>query len=470
MEGEAVIGLEVHLPVNKLASKLFCSCPIPKEGAEPNTHTCPTCLGFPGSKPILNESALKLVLKFASALNAEIQKEVVFSRKVYFYVDMPRNYQITQYEIPLGVGGFVSLSNDKKVALKRVHLEEDPGALIHPNGVGSSNIVLVDYNRSGIPLCEVVTEPCIKSPEEARDFLKKLLSIIEYLGLFDPANGTLKCDANISIKDSGYTRVEVKNVSGFKEVESALQYEILRQKKVVKEGGKITMETRGWDAKNGATYSLRKKETEEDYGYIVDPDLSIIDVTPAMMAEAKSEVPELAYDKAKRLAEDYGISLDDAGVLAAEIGLADLFEKVAKEINPVLAARWLRRELAKILNQSKKSLEEVKIDEKYLIELLDLFEKKKINDKTTKELMIKLVSEPFSPKKYVEEKGLVAVSDTSELEIFCKKVIEENQKVVEDYKNGREQALNYLMGQVMKLTHGRASPDIIKALLQKLIG
>ncbi|MDI6737803.1 MAG: Asp-tRNA(Asn)/Glu-tRNA(Gln) amidotransferase subunit GatB [Nanoarchaeota archaeon] len=462
--GAVKIGLEVHISLNRnIQTKMFCGCRLPT-GIEPNTNCCPVCLAHPGAKPVFNKQVLKHALKLALALNCNISRHVIFSRKTYFYPDLPANYQITQYEFPLGVGGSIDLGNGKKVSLKRIHMEEDPAALIHPGGVSDAPFSLIDYNRAGAPLIEVVTEPDMESPDEARLFLKKLLAIVEYLGIYDNATGTMKADANVSVKENSYTRVEVKNISGFREIGAALNYEIVRQKQ---EGA--IQETRGWDAEKQATYPMRTKEGEDDYGYISEPNLPKIEITERMIKEAREGIPELAHSKAKRFMEQYSLPSEDADVLTSEIELSELFEKVAKHIDPLLAAKWLKKELLGILNQTKKSLKDVKLDEKQLIVLLKMFESKKINDRTARELLEKLISKRFDVEKRVKEHNLKAVSGTSELSRFCSEAIQENPKVADDFKQGKEEALNFLVGQVMKKTKGKANAAETKAIIADLL-
>ncbi|MBI2652073.1 Asp-tRNA(Asn)/Glu-tRNA(Gln) amidotransferase subunit GatB [Candidatus Woesearchaeota archaeon] len=290
-----VIGLEIHIELDT-KTKLFCSCPT-KGSEEPNTRTCETCLGMPGSKPVLNKKSVEFALKLCLALNCEISPELIFSRKSYFYPDMSKNYQISQYEMPLGRNGKLRLRNGKEIGITRVHIEEDPASLIHPVGLKESQYVLVDYNRSGNPLVEIVTEPDLTSPEEAREFMKQLITVLNYLEIFDINEGIIKADANVSIKESDYTRIEIKNITGFKEIERALVYEVNRQKEEIKHHKKIEHETRAWDSEKGITFSLRKKETEEDYGYIIDTDLTVVEITDKLISDVKKNMPELAHDK-----------------------------------------------------------------------------------------------------------------------------------------------------------------------------
>ena len=375
---EEMIGLEIHVGLNT-ESKLFCSCKI-SEDASPNSHTCDICVGLPGSKPVLNKKAFEYALKLCLALNCEISPELIFSRKIYFYPDMSKNYQITQYEIPLGNNGKLSLTN-KEIKISRIHIEEDPAALIH-----QGSTVLVDYNRSGTPLCEIVTEPDMSSPEEAREFLKKLLTILNYLKIFNIKTGIIKADANVSIKP--YERVEIKNINGFKEIERAINYEIQRHKELIKENKPVTKrETRGWDSEKGITLFQRSKEEEADYGYIIDPDLVPVDVTKELIEKTKNELPELPKEKSLRYQEEYKIKKEDAEVISNDFELASLLESsVSNKINPVFASEWIRREVTRVLNYNKKELDETFIS-KHLIEVMELIKDNKITRQTGQKLM-----------------------------------------------------------------------------------
>jgi aspartyl-tRNA(Asn)/glutamyl-tRNA(Gln) amidotransferase subunit B len=462
-----IVGLEVHVELNT-DTKLFCGCPT-SGGEEPNTRTCEVCLGQPGSKPVLNKKALDYALKLCLALNCKISKELIFSRKSYFYPDMAKNYQISQYEIPLGNNGSLKLRSGKEINITRVHMEEDPAALIHPKGMQESAYVLVDYNRSGNPLLEIVTEPELTSAEEARDFMKQLITILSYLGIFDINNGIIKADANVSIKESGFVKQEVKNITGFKEIERALQYEILRQKAEIDAGKKIQQETRAWDSEKGITFLLRKKETEEDYGYILDSDLVKTEITKEMLDGVKEGMPELAHDKIKKFVSKHKIKQEDAEIISAEKELAEMFEKVSAEIDPVLAAKWLRRELVRVLNYNKKVLSEIEMDEGHMIQLLKLVESKKITETVAQKLLEKLIEKPFDVNEYVKKESLEAVSDSGELEKYCKEAISENPKAVEDYKKGEAKALHFLVGQVMRKTKGKATPKEVNEIILRLV-
>jgi aspartyl-tRNA(Asn)/glutamyl-tRNA(Gln) amidotransferase subunit B len=464
---DIVIGLECHVEL-KTKTKLFCGCS--RTGSDkPNTRTCEVCLGHPGSKPVLNKTAVDFALKLALAVGCDISSQLVFSRKSYFYPDMSKNYQISQYEVPLGLKGAIKLADGTAINLTRIHMEEDPAALVHPNGMIKSSYVLVDYNRSGNPLVEIVTEPEMTSPAQARDFLKQLISILKYLDIFDADESSIKADANVSIKESGYSRVEIKNINGFKEIERALNYEIQRQKKMVKEGKKILLETRAWDSDVGITRSMRLKETEADYGYIVDPDLVVSEIDDEWIDGVRRDLPELAHEKTARFIKEYKIDNVDAAVLSAQIEIAELFEKVVVKISPKLAAKWLRRELARVMNYNNLDFADIEIDETHLIDLLSMVEKKEITENVAQKILEKLIEKPFDVKEYVKKEGLAAVNDEKALEDFCNQVITDNDKVINEYKEGNVKSLNFLMGQVMRLSKGTANPGQVRELLIKLI-
>ena len=459
---DIIIGLEIHIELNT-NTKLFCSCQT--QGNEsPNTRTCPICLGHPGSKPVTNKKAIEYAIKLAMALDCKIAKQVIFSRKSYFYPDMAKNYQITQYEIPIGEKGRIPIGK-KEIGITRVHIEEDPAALVHPGGIGNAKYVLVDYNRSGNPLCEIVTKPELNSPEEAREFMKNLITILQYLNIFDPKKNIIKADANISIKESGYIRSEIKNITGFKDIQRALNYEIERQKE---QGIKI-QQTRSWDSDKGTTSLLRKKETEEDYGYIFDPDLVPIDITDDLKKRLKKEIPELPNLKFNRYIKDLKLSYDDANVLANDFHLTKIFEKAIKKVSPILAAKWIRKELVRVLNYNKIEIQDMRLNIDQFISLLELLDNKKITDKVGQKIIEELATKDINVKKYIEENKLESMSDSNELEKICKVAISENEKAINDYKLGKEIALNAVVGTVMKKTRGKADPKEVKEILINLI-
>ncbi|MBW2995746.1 Asp-tRNA(Asn)/Glu-tRNA(Gln) amidotransferase subunit GatB [Candidatus Woesearchaeota archaeon] len=463
-KSDIVIGLEIHVEL-ATDTKLFCGCATSGTD-EPNTRTCEVCLGMPGSKPVLNKKAVEYALRLCLALGCKVSPELIFSRKSYFYPDMAKNYQISQYEIPLGTNGKLGLGSGKTIGITRVHMEEDPAALLHPAGMEKSSFVLVDYNRSGDPLVEVVTEPDLESPEEAREFMKQLIKILNYLDIFDINRCVIKADANVSIKDTKYTRVEIKNITGFKEIERALKYEVERQKQEAKT---VVQETRAWDADVGITRAMRKKEVEEEYGYIIEPDLVKTEISQEWIDEIQKEMPELAQEKSIRYAKEFKISEEDAKVIAAERSLAELFEKVAEEVDPVLAARWLRRELMRVLHFNNRALKDIIIDERHLIELLQMVEKKEITDAVAKKILEELIQKPFSPKDYVSKMGVKKIGDVEQIKKFCEEAIKDNPQAVEDYKKGEKKALQFLIGHVMRKTKGQADPAVINKLMKELI-
>ena len=459
---EIIIGLEIHIELNT-NTKLFCSCAT--QGNEsPNTRTCPICLGHPGSKPVANKKAIEYAIKLAMALDCKLAKQVIFSRKSYFYPDMAKNYQITQYEIPIGEKGRIPIGK-KEIGITRVHIEEDPAALVHPGGIGNAKYVLVDYNRSGNPLCEIVTKPELNSPEEAREFMKNLITILQYLNIFDPKKNIIKADANISIKESGYIRSEIKNITGFKDIQRALNYEIERQKE---QGIKI-QQTRSWDSDKGTTSLLRKKETQEDYGYIFDPDLVPIDITSDLKKRLKKEIPELPNLKYNRYIKDLKLSNDDANVLANDFHLTKIFEKAIKKVSSNLAAKWIRKELVRVLNYNKIEIQDMKINIEQFISLLELLGNKKITGKVGQKIIEELATKDIDVKKYIKENKLESMSDSNELETICEEAISENERAINDYKSGKEIALNAVVGTVMKKTRGKADPKIVREILIKLI-
>jgi aspartyl-tRNA(Asn)/glutamyl-tRNA(Gln) amidotransferase subunit B len=460
---DVVIGLEIHVELNT-KTKLFCSCSS-SGSEEPNTRTCEICLGMPGAKPKLNKKAVEYAAKLAIALNSKLSKQVLFSRKSYFYPDLAKNFQITQYEMPIGEGGYLEV-DDKKIHLKRLHLEEDPAALVHPGGIGNSSYVLVDYNRSGNPLCEIVTEPQMTTPADVRDFMKTLITTLLYLKVFNPKKNTIKADANVSIKESGYVRAEIKNITGFKDIERALSYEIERQRQEVSENKKLVQETRAFDSEKGTTFLLRAKETEEDYGYIFEPDIVPVELTKDWKDKLKSEIPELPTEKAKRYVSEYKLSAEDAKVITSEYQLAEIFEKAIKKVSSDISAKWTRRELVRVMNFNKIELTDMDMNHDEFIHLLSMLENKKITEKVAQKVLEKLAVEDIKVSEYIKEHGLAGVSDTTHIEKFCSEAILENPKAAEDFRSGKEAALNFLFGSVMRKAGGKADPAEVKEILK----
>ncbi|MBO8179152.1 MAG: Asp-tRNA(Asn)/Glu-tRNA(Gln) amidotransferase subunit GatB [Archaeoglobus sp.] len=468
---DVVIGLEVHVQLNKLRTKLFCSCPLNYHHSPPNTHVCPVCLGMPGAMPVVNKEAVKAAVKVAMALNAEIKPFTVFDRKNYFYPDLPKGFQISQYDRPLALGGHVTIELDgqeKRIQLKRIHMEEDPGKLSYKGSITTAKYSLVDYNRSGAPLLEIVTEPVMNSPKEARLFLNKLRMILEYLDVFDgDLEGAMRVDANISIKGSG--RVEVKNISSFKGVEKALSYEIMRQKNLLQRGRAVVRETRHFDEARNITVSLRSKEEEQDYRYFPEPDLVPI-LTDEIVKEVEGTLPEMPEEKRERLKREYGIGDNFAKVLILDVKMADYFEEVAKHVDPKLAASWIVDVLRGELNYRgwnfAKCWEIFKPEE--FSKLLKYFDEERITEKGVVEVIRTKLDEGGEIDAIIQKKGLFAIPK-DEIIRFCKEAIEENPKAVEDYLSGKKQALNFLVGQVMKKTRGRADPADTAKLIEELL-
>ena len=463
---DIVIGLEIHVEL-ATDSKLFCGCAT-HGNEEPNSRCCEVCLGHPGSKPVLNKKAVEYALKLALALNCKIAPWLIFSRKSYFYPDMAKNYQISQYEVPLAEKGKLKLKSGKEIGITRVHMEEDPASLVHPSGMQNSAFVLVDYNRSGDPLVEVVTEPDFSSADEARDFMKQLITVLEYLSIFDVNRCIIKADANISIKETNYTRAEIKNITGFKDIERALNYEISRQKENVSE---IVQETRGWDSDKGLTFSLRKKEVEAEYGYIIDPDLIKTEIGSGWVDEIKKGMPELAQDKLQRYESKHG-KVQSMEVISKDPKLAEFFDKVCSGsgVDEKIASHWIEVRLKEVLNKHKKRIDEVSIKPEHMIDLIKLIQDKKITKHVGVQILNALYEKEFDVNSYVKNEGLVAMGNSEELEKICQKVIDSNLESVEKYKNGEEKVFNFLVGQVMRETKGKAKAELVNDLLKKLIG
>jgi aspartyl-tRNA(Asn)/glutamyl-tRNA(Gln) amidotransferase subunit B len=473
------IGLETHVQLNT-RSKIFCGCRNPvnlEDEPEPNTLTCETCLGFPGSKPRANEAVLQAALRVALALNFQIAPETYFSRKTYFYPDMSKNFQISQYEIPLASRGWVDISLDgkaKRISLRRLHMEEDPAKLVHVGGLGGK-YVLVDYNRSGIPLIEIVTEPDFHSPEEARLFLHKLANILEYLGVYDPdSKAVFKSDANVSI--AGGHRVEIKNITGTKEIEQALKYEIVRQSNMLRRGERVVQSTRMWNPDLQATQALREKETEEDYGYIFEPDLTVIEISQEDIRKIRKGLPELPDQKFARFVKKYGISEKLAESLTAELDIANLFEAVAGKVPPKLAASWIAGYLKKTLNYNGIRWKDSKLKEEWVVGLLRMFEKGEYTARNAELIIRHMVSGKIPPEEAASRHnipkaiGKAGAKEGGKIEAAVKSVLEENPKAVQDYKSGEEKALHFLVGLCMKETRGAVDAKEVRKLIQKMAG
>ena len=468
------IGLEVHVQFTSLETKLFCGCSSDYKGKDPNTLTCPVCLGIPGSLPVLNETAVEYAVMAALALNCKVSERMFFFRKNYYYPDMPKNFQISQYDkaggVPLAIDGFLDIdigkNKKKRIRIGRVHLEEDPGRLVHQGSIDTSPYTLVDYNRAGNTLLEVVTEPDLDSPKEARVFLQKLRSIFEHLGIFSGRlEGSMRCDANISI--IGGTRVEVKNISSFKEVERALGFEIMRQKNLVKKGLAVKLETRHWDETRRVTVSLRTKEEEHDYRYFPEPDLVPIVVTNSFIAEVKDRMPELPDARINRFVEDYNLPRYDAEVLVSDKALADFFEKSVQLYNqPKEISNWMMSDLLRNLYENNIELPESKISPEHLIEMIKLIEKGVISGKIGKRILPEMVLTGKRASQIIAEKSLVKIDSRDDLTDAVEKVFADNPKCVQDALTD-EGAVHFLVGQLMKATRGKADPQLANQMIQE---
>ena len=462
MERKTKIGLETHVSPNT-QSKLFSACPT--HGDQPNTAVDPVSLGLPGSKPVLNETAVQHTLKVALALNCEINHSFFFSRKTYFYPDLAKNYQITQYETPIGKNGYIELANGKKIGIERVHLEEDPAALVHAAGMHSSNHAMVDYNRSGMPLIEIVTAPDMTSPQEAREFLDKLVLIISYLGIFDEKDGLIKADCNVSL--TGGDRVEVKNVNGIRSAEKALSYEIKRQTEQLDGGKKVTLHTRSFDEKKGITTSLREKETENDYGYIFDPDLPLVELEEEYVEEIQKSLPELPSSRQQRFVKQYKLDGYTASVLAGNFALSNLFQEVVEKANPQTAASFLTREVLAILSRSETTIEQAGISAQKLAPLLQSLADKKVTEKNAKEAMIAFVEKGISPMEYIKANNLIKDMDDGDTAKAIRDILKQNPQAITDYVKGEKKSLNFLLGQLMRATKGKVDPGTAQKMLEE---
>ena len=460
-----MIGLETHVQLDT-SSKLFCGCPNKKD-SEPNENVCETCLGMPGSKPRINGKVLDQALKTSLALECEINEEYFFSRKTYFYPDMSKNYQITQFELPVGEEGVFEVKVEDQsfeVGITRLHVEEDPAKLMHEGGsVKKSDYTKVDYNRAGTPLLEIVTDPDFEAPEEARAYLQQLSQMLEYLGVYEPdSDYAIKSDANISIE--GGERIEVKNITGTSDIEKALNYEISRQKQMRKRGREITQETRSFNAGMGSTEKMREKETEEDYGYIFDPDLTRQENNSRKIENAEEEIPELPKEKLKRYMSK-GLKPKMAESLVSDPEISSLFEDLEKKFEPVQVASLLTGDLKKVLNYHEIKYSESGLKQKWLKYLLELMSNEEISDRNAEQLLREAVENPRPFKEIVEEEDLLKSGEDDTAQVV-QQVLEDEKDAVEDYRTGDEGALNYLVGQVMAVSGGKSDP---KTAREKLI-
>ena len=470
-EPRAVIGLEVHVQLTSLRTKLFCSCSADYRGAPPNTHVCPVCLGLPGALPVVNRKAVEKAIQVCLALNGRVAEKLRFDRKHYFYPDLPKNYQITQYLEPICTGGYVEIEargGPKRVRIRRINMEEDPGRIVYPGGSPlSSPYVLVDYNRSGVALLEIVTEPDLSSPEEAVEFLEKLRSILEHLGVCDCGlEGAMRVDANVSIE--GGERVEIKNIGGFHEVKRALAYEITRQRDILLKGGRVRRETRHWDPVRKVTLPARAKETEEDYRYMPDPNLPPVEIPRGLVEKLRASLPELPDARAKRLAEQYGIPLKTARVLVKRKVLADFFEDAARLYSGDYRrmANYLVNDLLSWLKDEDLRGLYTKVKPEHLAKLMKLLDRGVISIRQAKEMAEHIAKKGADPEKLVKELGYERITSPEALRPVVEEVFRENPKAVQDALRNPK-AINYLVGMVMRKTRGRADPGLARRLVEE---
>jgi aspartyl-tRNA(Asn)/glutamyl-tRNA(Gln) amidotransferase subunit B len=475
---EAVIGLECHAQL-LTNSKLFCSCST-RFGDAPNMNTCPVCLGLPGALPVLNRVAVALAVRAALGLNCAVNPESQWARKNYFYPDLPKGYQISQYDRPLAQHGFIEISVNgtmKKIGVQRVHMEEDAGKSLHEGFADSSRYTYLDFNRSGVPLIEIVSEPDIRSSAEANDYLKRLKEILEYLDVNDGnmEEGSLRCDANVSVRKVGEqkfgTRTELKNINSFRFVQKAIDFEIDRQIEVIQNGGRVVQETRLWNADEEHTVSMRSKEEAHDYRYFPEPDLPLLVFGHEVIRNIERSMPELPESRRNRFVKEYALSEYDAAILATTRALAEFFEETAKlSGQPKAAANWIMGDLLRFYKDSNadpKNLSDSPVKPKMLADMISLVEKGTISGKIAKTVMEEMYATGKAPQAIIKEKGLVQISNVDEIEMIVSKVIEQNPKPVEQYRQGKTGNFGFFVGQVMKATGGLANPQTVNDVLKK---
>ncbi|MEW6408882.1 MAG: Asp-tRNA(Asn)/Glu-tRNA(Gln) amidotransferase subunit GatB [Nitrospirota bacterium] len=476
MKYEAVIGLEVHAQL-LTDSKIFCGCST-KFGETPNTQTCPVCIGMPGALPVLNKRAVEYTIKTALTMNCEIAEYSRFARKNYFYPDLPKGYQISQYELPIARNGFIEILSDgkkKRIGITRIHLEEDAGKNLHEGIVGASH---VDLNRTGVPLMEIVSEPDIRSPEEAAEYLRKLRTILRYIGVCDGnmEQGSLRCDANVSIRPAGSgelgTKTEIKNMNSFRHVRLALDYEIRRQIAVIERGGIIEQETRLWDVNQGITLSMRTKEEAHDYRYFPEPDLVPIVIDKGWVEDIWKTLPELPDAKRERFMKEYGLPEYDADLLTSEKPLADWYEDATASYAPSVSgpkavSNWVMGELTRLLNEENKSIEECSLKPSQLAEMLKLIDNGTISGKIAKTVFEEMYRTGKDADTIVKEKGLIQISDEEEIIKVIDNVLESYPSELKAFKSGKEKLFGFFVGEVMKATKGKANPAVVNNLLRK---
>jgi aspartyl-tRNA(Asn)/glutamyl-tRNA(Gln) amidotransferase subunit B len=478
IEYEPVIGLEVHVEL-KTKTKLFCGCPT-TFGNDANTQVCPICMGLPGTLPVMNAKAVEFAVKIGHSLNCTISKYSKMDRKNYYYPDLPKAYQISQYDKPLNYGGYLDIvtkEGTKRIGVTRAHLEEDAGKLVHQGGkagrLDSSDYSLADYNRGGIPLVEIVSEPDIRSADEAYAYLTELKSILLYTDVSDcnMEEGSLRCDANVSVRPKGEakfgTRTEIKNMNSFRFAKQAMEYEIKRQIALLEKGERVVQESRLWDVTESKTKTMRSKEEAHDYRYFPEPDLVPIILSEDYVRKIKESLPELPGAKRARFCSQYGLTPYDAGVLTSEQELADWFEVGAKHTkSPKGFANWMMGDMAAKMKEQEKTLRDLKFDQKKLGELADLVEAGTINSKQAKEVFAEMFDMGVSPAEVVKSRGMAQVSDPKAIEDAVDKVLAENPSVVADYKGGKQGVIGFLVGKVMQASQGKANPKLVNEVLK----
>lgn len=478
MKYEAVIGLEIHCEL-KTKTKIFCGCAT-GFGAEQNTHVCPVCLGLPGVLPTVNKRVVEFGIKAGLATNCTINKYSKFDRKNYYYPDLPKNWQTSQYDLPIAEHGWVDIDVDgekKRIRLTRIHMEEDAGKLVHSGTtIKDSATSNVDYNRTGVPLLEIVSEPDLRSAEEARAYMEKIKAIMEYIDVSNcrMEEGNLRADINVSLRPVGTkelgTRTEMKNINSFKNLEDAINYEIERQEDVLEDGGHVVQETRTFDPARGITLSMRSKENAHDYRYMPEPDLPPIVTSEETIEKYRSELPELPDARRARLEKEYGLSDYDAGIITSSRAMAEYFDSVvATGADPKLAANWIMGDLAKNLNEDGIDITKSPVSAERLGKMIGLIMKDTISGKIAKKVFKEMWTNEDEPEKIVKDKGLVQITDTGAIEAAVDAAIAANPKAVEEYKGGKKKAIGALVGQVMKATRGKANPQMVnKMLAEKL--
>ena len=471
---ETVIGLEVHVEL-ATKTKIFCGCST-EFGGEPNTHTCPVCTGMPGSLPVLNKQVVEYAMAVGLATNCKITQNCKFDRKNYFYPDNPQNYQISQLYLPICRDGHVEIETDgekKSIGIHEIHMEEDAGKLIHDEWEDCS---LVDYNRSGVPLIEIVSEPDMRSADEVIAYLEKLRLIIQYLGASDCKlqEGSMRADVNLSIREAGAkefgTRTEMKNLNSFKAIRRAIEGETDRQIALLEEGKEVTQETRRWDDAKEKSYPMRSKEDAQDYRYFPDPDLAPVVISDEWIQTIKDAQPELRDEKRSRYKETYGLPDYDIDILTGSKHLADIFEAtIAEGAEAKEVSNWLMGETMRLVNDSEMDLEDISFASQHLADLIAMVKSNEINRKVAKEVFEKIFKEDVDPKSYVEENGLKSMNDEGAIKGTIEQIVKENPKSVEDYKAGKKKAIGFLVGQTMRATQGKADPGIVNKILKEIL-